>query len=231
MRQLRAQQMAQEVEREGELDASVLRPESDDANPSLFALKDEDHKITDQKEAKARAMAKDPILFSSAARSRQGWIAKSIARALGREYVRVAPVARTMKRHSRTPAHVRRVPGRIVQNEAGRNQERCSFSMRSTSLALYQRSLERAARGARPRAERHFHRSPRNSVRPERVLFIATANFVQNIPGPLLDRMEVVDFAGYTEREKSEIAKKYLIRGSSRSRASATRASRSLTTR
>jgi len=43
------------------------------------------------------------------------------------------------------------------------------------------------------------------------VLFIATANFVQNIPGPLLDRMEVVDFAGYTEKEKAEIAKKYLI--------------------
>ena len=43
------------------------------------------------------------------------------------------------------------------------------------------------------------------------MLFIATGNFVQNIPGPLLDRMEVVDFAGYTEREKAEIAKKYLI--------------------
>ena len=43
------------------------------------------------------------------------------------------------------------------------------------------------------------------------VLFIATANFLQNIPGPLLDRMEVVEFAGYTEREKAEIAKKYLI--------------------
>src|SRR6202044_1792274 len=43
------------------------------------------------------------------------------------------------------------------------------------------------------------------------VLFIATANFIQNIPGPLLDRMELVDFAGYTEREKAEIAKKYLI--------------------
>ena len=43
------------------------------------------------------------------------------------------------------------------------------------------------------------------------VLFIATANFIQNIPGPLLDRMEVVDFAGYTEREKQEIARKYLI--------------------
>ena len=43
------------------------------------------------------------------------------------------------------------------------------------------------------------------------VLFIATANFIQNIPGPLLDRMEVVEFAGYTEREKPEIARKYLI--------------------
>jgi hypothetical protein len=39
------------------------------------------------------------------------------------------------------------------------------------------------------------------------VLFIATSNFIQNIPGPLLDRMEVVEFSGYTEREKAEIAK------------------------
>jgi ATP-dependent Lon protease len=43
------------------------------------------------------------------------------------------------------------------------------------------------------------------------VLFIATANFLQNIPGPLLDRLETVNFAGYTEREKLEIAKRYLI--------------------
>jgi ATP-dependent Lon protease len=43
------------------------------------------------------------------------------------------------------------------------------------------------------------------------VLFIATANFVQQIPGPLLDRMEMVEFSGYTEREKAEIAKTYLI--------------------
>jgi ATP-dependent Lon protease len=43
------------------------------------------------------------------------------------------------------------------------------------------------------------------------VLFIATANFIQNIPMPLLDRMETVNFAGYTEVEKLAIAKSYLV--------------------
>jgi ATP-dependent Lon protease len=43
------------------------------------------------------------------------------------------------------------------------------------------------------------------------VLFIATANFIQNIPGPLLDRMEVVQFAGYTEQEKLTIARRFLV--------------------
>ena len=39
----------------------------------------------------------------------------------------------------------------------------------------------------------------------------ATANFLQSIPAPLLDRLETVNFAGYTEREKLEIAKRYLV--------------------
>jgi len=42
------------------------------------------------------------------------------------------------------------------------------------------------------------------------VQFICTANYLQNIPGPLQDRMEVVDFAGYTEAEKLEIARRFL---------------------
>ncbi len=43
------------------------------------------------------------------------------------------------------------------------------------------------------------------------VMFIATANAVERLPGPLLDRLEVINFAGYTEREKKEIARNYLI--------------------
>jgi ATP-dependent Lon protease len=43
------------------------------------------------------------------------------------------------------------------------------------------------------------------------VLFIATANYVDRIPEPLLDRMERVDFSGYTEQEKLQIAKQYLL--------------------
>src|SRR5256885_13284563 len=46
---------------------------------------------------------------------------------------------------------------------------------------------------------------------PSSPLFPYTTLFRSNIPSPLLDRMEVVEFAGYTEREKREIARKYLI--------------------
>src|SRR5205809_935518 len=43
------------------------------------------------------------------------------------------------------------------------------------------------------------------------IIFIATANYVGGIPGPLLDRMELIDLPGYTEREKLEIGKRYLL--------------------
>ncbi|QWG11135.1 endopeptidase La [Bradyrhizobium sediminis] len=45
-----------------------------------------------------------------------------------------------------------------------------------------------------------------------RVVFVATANMLDSIPGPLLDRMEIISLAGYTEDEKLEIAQRYLVR-------------------
>jgi ATP-dependent Lon protease len=44
-----------------------------------------------------------------------------------------------------------------------------------------------------------------------RVVFVATANMLDGVPGPLLDRMEIISLAGYTEDEKLEIARRYLV--------------------
>src|ERR1700754_4981015 len=45
-----------------------------------------------------------------------------------------------------------------------------------------------------------------------RIVFVATANMLDGVPGPLLDRMEIISLAGYTEDEKLEIARRYLVR-------------------